>query len=222
MAQSDGCHVDIHAPLPSEFRLVEWAADPDAYEARLAPVIDLLKRIESGQDRPPVFVIHGANDDPILTLFWLRRLLDILDSKGSRAVPVIEVRAPSGGHDKRFDRDPLRLVRALSPLGPDRVGMCWDIAHDWERERVVTSLTPDLMRWIRHVHLHDERADGYVHAPLGNGVIPWQSALRQLREHSYEGSITLEIRYRYASEIGEPWAVLADSLAQVAQILEME
>jgi hypothetical protein len=46
--------------------------------------------------------------------------------------------------------------------------------------------------------------------------------VEQLKDSGWSGAITLEIRYRYAIEQGEPWRVLAESFERVNRVLTKE
>lgn len=221
-ATARGFHVDFHAPLTSEFRMTAWQEDAIGYETRFEPVVRLIGATAAVQPMPPVLVLHAADDDPALTRAYLRRLLELMEEHGIEAGLAVELRAPAVADDRRFDRSLHGLIHELERLGHDRVGICWDVAHDWESGFALTDVDDEAWSWIRHVHIHDSRVDGAVHAPLGAGEVPWEEALRQLQEHGYTGSITLEIRYRYASEHGQPWDVLGQSLISVRRTLLWE
>jgi sugar phosphate isomerase/epimerase len=79
------------------------------------------------------------------------------------------------------------------------------------------------LRYINHVHLHDRHpGGGGLHAPLGMTGLPWRRAIGCLQNAGWNGAITLEIRYRYALELGQPWDVLAASFDQVRRVLTGE
>jgi sugar phosphate isomerase/epimerase len=222
IAAAGGLAINSHAPLPSEFGIATWNRDPGHFEQQFAPVLNFLVEVEATTSHPPVFVLHGAPDQPDATARYLRRLRGVLDTSGSSAQVALELRAPIGGMDNRFDREPAALTKFIAGLEVGRVGMCWDIAHDWQRASKITTLTDEMIAAINHVHIHDSRPDGNVHAPLDHGRIPWRSAIRQLQAAGWVGSITLEIRYRYATEVGEPWSVLRDNLLAVRSVLAGE
>lgn len=221
-ANRRGFHVDVHAPLPAQYRMVEWLRDPAGYDSHFTRIARQLLEIEEVQEESPVYVLHAADNLPDVTQTFIAHHLDRLDQIGSDANLAIELRAPNSSDDNRFDRHLNSLIGVLEPIGSDRVGVCWDVAHDWERDSSITPVTTELLRWIRHVHIHDNRLDGHVHAPLDSGVVPWRDALSQLKDAGYAGSVTLEIRYRYASEHGEPWSVLSESLRSVQSTLAGE
>jgi len=221
-AHAAGFHVNLHSPLTTEFKITEWANDRDAYRLRFAPMLDLIHFAESGQVAPPVLVIHAAADHPETTGAYLEWLSGELDERGSNTRLSLELRTTEGPADHRFDRSIESLGSFLIELDLPRTGMCWDVAHDWESGGSITPLSPRALRWINHVHIHDSRADAAVHAPLDAGLVPWREAVAALKDVGWEGSITLEIRYRYAAELGEPWNVLEASLRSFQSVLAGE
>lgn len=76
------------------------------------------------------------------------------------------------------------------------------------------------MSLVRHVDVHDGDHDGTVRHQLLRDLVPWEAQLGAMVDAGYAGSAILEIRYRYASEIGEPWAVLAESYRQVVALID--
>lgn len=217
-----GFHVNLHGPLTSEFRMVEWARDRDAYRKRFLPLLELIQVVEAGQPAPPVVVFHAAGEAPETTADYLAWLSEELDKRHSHARLSLELRVRNGLSDSRFDRSLEPLVSFMGRLDQTRVGICWDVAHDWENGGHITALDPEMIRCINHVHIHDSRADGAVHAPLARDQVPWQDAVAMLRSAKWQGSVTLEIRYRYAAEQGEPWDVLEESLRTFQTVLAGE
>ena len=215
-ARHSGLTINFHAPLPAQFRLAHWQMDQDAYMAGFRPVLNFVDSVGTSQDAPGILVMHGAAEGPDVTAGFLDAIL--ASSTSSRRI-AIELRAATGGDDIRFDRDLGSLAEFVSGYGDPRVGICWDIAHDWERDGMVAVPDDRTLSMISHIHVHDSHPDGFVHAPLGAGHIPWQGALKDVARRGWNGSVTLEIRYRYASEIGEPWSVLEASLSAVRNVL---
>jgi sugar phosphate isomerase/epimerase len=222
LAQARGLTVNLHAPLPAAFRLSEWAKNQDEYKARFASIVHMMYRIAQGQPAPPLLVMHAAAGEPELTADFLITAVEELHATAPSAGLSLELRAQSEPNDGRFDRDLRSLAEFVAGLGTAHVGICWDVAHDWENTGHISRLMPDLLSLINHVHIHDSRPGGEVHAPLGHGNVPWRQAIQQLIDAKWQGAITLEIRYRYATERGDPWMVLARNLIDVRTILAGE
>jgi sugar phosphate isomerase/epimerase len=107
------------------------------------------------------------------------------------------------------------LLSLVEPFDDRYAGICWDVAHDWENDlshgRAITEPDASFLARVAHVHIHDSAPDGSVHYPLGDGGVPWRGHLATLASAGYAGSVIMEIRYRYALAVGEPWHVLRDS-----------
>ncbi len=198
-AQARDLTVNIHWPLPPRFRLEGIAVD---HLLGMAVMVDL---VAAGQSAPPAVIVHGISDDPALTF---RRLDVFRRHLESDAQICLESRVPMNADDHRWDRSLLSLAEELQ----EPFGICWDVANQWLATRSL-DVPHEVLGRIRHIHLHDSRPDHTLHAPLDTGAIDWRTALAAFHTSSHwQGCLTLEIRYRYASEVGEPWDVLRDTL----------
>jgi sugar phosphate isomerase/epimerase len=86
------------------------------------------------------------------------------------------------------------LGELLDPL-PD-LGLHLDIGH--ANLLVPHSSVEELLAAygarLRHVHLHDNKGGGAdLHLPLGTGTVDVRGAIRLLKTHGYDGTITLEV-----------------------------
>ena len=229
-AQSRGLDVHLHAPLTLDYRLSNWGTNRAELADRYVPIIDLLTRIERGQDRPPVVVLHGAtspdndlSDGERLTREFITWLLEKIREQASGASIAIELRLRAEETDNRFDRRFSSLNEFVAGFGTRQVSMCWDIANFLGSGDDTSELSPRTLVHINHVHLHDAHPDGRgFHAPLGAERLRWPQMVEQLKDSGWSGAITLEIRYRYAIEQGEPWRVLAESFERVNRVLTKE
>lgn len=208
------CHA--HAPLGSQFKLSRWTEDREGLVASFAPVLRTLELIAAGQDDSPVLVLHAGR--PEATAEFIEWAAECTAPAGARF--ALESRRPHQGADQLFDQERSSLAAFVRQLADERAGICWDVAHDWEggRDRVGWLSEPDddFLRHVLHVHLHGTGVfDGHVdvHFPLQSGDVPWRAMLSSLLRRGYDGAMTVEARYRYARTLGEPWTVLAESLA---------
>lgn len=219
-AQSRGLDVHLHAPLTPDYRLGGWNFDRDALLARFGPITDLLVDIDRNQARPPVLVLHAANVDEgshlngeQVTSAFLSSLALVLRSHQTDARIAIESRLRTEPGDVRFDRRLSSLASFIGDLELSNVGICWDVANHLGSATGERLPTPEVLGRVDHVHLHDRHlGSGGFHAPLRDDGLPWRQAIRHLRTAGWSGTVTLEIRYRYALEQGDPWRVLGDSL----------
>ncbi len=87
-----------------------------------------------------------------------------------------------------------QLGELLDPL-PD-LKLHLDIGH--ANLRVSRNTTEEILAAygdrLRHVHLHDNRGgDADLHLPLGAGTVDFRHAIHLLKQHGYDGTITLEV-----------------------------
>ena len=219
-----GLHVDVHNSLDPRFHLDRWSSDPGGFRRDLLPILNLLAEIEQRQSDPPVLVVHAADRcaaPETVTSEALDWLAKELQDRRCAAVTCVELRSRSGQDDQRFDRDRDRLANFVEGQESPAIGVCWDVANEWlsamrTGREMATPL--ELPACVRHVHLHGVTVDGSLHAPLGDGNVPWAAALDVLERSRWGGSATLEIRYRLAREIGDPWTVLAESVRQALNV----
>lgn len=204
------CHV--HAPLHPRFKLDRWRSDRAALQAEWTPILDAVADFSERQGEESILVIHGAGvrDTTSHFLEWAARELI---ARGSGGLISLELRRPRVATDDGFDRNRGAIEAFVRGLGNERVGICWDIGHDWEAHTLhrETMHAPgdEFTKLVNHVHLHDAGVESDdVHFPLQSGRIHWTEPLGHLLHSGYRGAITLEVRYRFAQSMGEPWSVL--------------
>lgn len=218
------CHA--HAPLHARFKLNRWETDPEGMRADFLPVLNAITSFSERQGAAAVLVVHAASGVPgeqEISAGFLQWAGSVLQTAGG-ATLAVELRMPRPAEPAGFDRSRASLAGFVRWLGHERVGICWDIAHDWESSAAdpdwIDTPDADFLKLVTHVHLHDAGGDErMVHYPLQSGRVPWRQMLASLIESGFGGAITLEIRYRFALAMGEPWLVLAGSYDILASFL---
>jgi sugar phosphate isomerase/epimerase len=220
------CH--LHAPLHPRFGLGRVASEPHLFKSDWAPVVRALAQLAELQGGVTTLVVHAAPSIPVdgaretrEALQWLLAELDVIDQ---RIRIGIELRRPAVPEDTRIDRSRESLAAFVANQQDERVGICWDIANDWQsatmRAEPLTVPDTTFLQLVNHVHLHDAGArDDVVHHPLNLERVPWRPMLRALIGQGFAGAVTMEIRYRHALEQGDPWRVLADSYERLESFL---
>ena len=104
--------------------MVEWLRDPTSYDKQFALIARQLADLEEMQGEPPVYVLHAADNLPDVTLAFIDHHRKQLDRVGSTAILAVELRAPNGPGDNRFDRHMEKLIHVLEPIGSEGVGIC--------------------------------------------------------------------------------------------------
>lgn len=212
------CHA--HAPLSARFKLDRWTDDRTGLQAAFRPVLEAVNRFSARQPEPSVLVLHAPSGPPESAARAAREFAlwaaERLEATGASL--AFELRRPVGRGDRRFDRGREQLAAFVAAIGHERIGICWDVAHDWQSSATDPDWTAEpeaaFLRRVCHVHVHGAgvfEGAGDVHFPLQSGTVPWRRMLSPLIAAGYHGAVTIEARYRYARAVGEPWPVLRES-----------
>jgi len=221
--RSHGFTCNVHAPLDPRFKFDRFESDPEGIKREFLPVVHAVADFSQRQGEDCTLVVHGAsgghNNPREATAAFLSWVSGELTRSGSGRI-ALELRSPGRSMSTVFDRSRRAIAEFIRWLGDERIGICWDLAHDWEASESDPAWTqspdPEFLELVNHVHLHDASiGDRLVHHPLQSGRIPWQSMLKPLVGAKYDSAITLEIRYRLAISLGEPWHVLGGSYAML-------
>jgi sugar phosphate isomerase/epimerase len=211
------CH--IHAPLHPRFKLDRWLTEQDALQSEFVPILRAAETFAERQGETCVIVLHCASgvDAREATAGFADWALQQTQPAGS-VLLSLELRSAVPGADPGFDRARSSLSDFVQWFGDRRLGICWDVAHDWESRLVHQdwSTIPygRFLSVVNHVHLHDAGIDeNLVHFPLQANRVPWRAMLAPLIAGNYQGAVTMEIRYRCALAMGDPWSVLQGSYA---------
>jgi len=226
--QDAGIDCHVHAPLHPRFGFDRWTNDPFLFASEWRPLLRVLVQLAERQREPTTLVVHAASSNSdegtratVEALHWLLAELGGL----SENVRIgIELRRPASTDDARIDRSRESLVEFVARQRDKRVGICWDIANDWQSAaiRAVPLTVPDasFLRLVNHVHLHDAGAsDDAVHHPLNLERVPWRPMVEALIGQGFADAVTMEIRYRHALDQGDPWLVMADSYQRLRSSL---
>ncbi len=215
------CH--FHAPYQAPFNLAGFATTRrDAIQKMFAPALELAERLAEQQHFDSALVIHGAHAET--TRAELRRdtesFLEWVLAETPRVRPMLEIL----NHKPPFTRtgesrdEVLDIVRAMRALREPRLGICWDLGHDYLLG--YTELpTDDFLRAVRHVHIHDINAAGEDHFPLVYGNVPWQADLRALARVDFAGDVVMEINGYRAQRVERLHERMVESFAAMRELV---
>jgi sugar phosphate isomerase/epimerase len=118
----------------------------------------------------------------------LATLRELLPYASTRGIGLMVENLPGDFNTAR------ELSELLDPL--PEVGLHLDIGH--ANLLVIQSSVEELLSAygsrLRHVHLHDNKGGSAdLHLPLGTGTVNVRQAVRLLKAHRYDGTITLEV-----------------------------
>ena len=93
-----------------------------------------------------------------------------------------------------MEPSPDTLVSIAAGVDDPRLGLCLDVGH----ANTCVSRTPPLdwiapmAPYLRHVHLHNNRGQDDLHAPLDEGTVPMQEIIDAVLERSPRATFTIE------------------------------
>lgn len=210
--------VQVHASLTPEFSVNRWNVDRHGLIEQYGAIIDQVSEISQDQKRL-IFVVHGATgrgasleQNDHTTVEFLTWLSSELGSRSENTGIALELRAYSDFRPTATGTSRGSLLDVIHAVGKENVGICWDLAHDFENGLIDPSWTaiPDerFLDRVIHSHVHDVDNAGEPHFPLTLGSVPFELQLGELRGRNCE-SATLEIRWRCAMRLGNPWDMLS-------------
>lgn len=226
-----GLAVQVHVSLDPRFATQRWLRESDALQAEYQPILNVVRSLTQEQGRV-VIIVHSAGNPTMseaenrqATVGLLRWLLDQTDADEGEVVIAIELRAAVTGWPA-LGRSRRSILELVEEIGSSRAGICWDLAHDLENSRGESGWTIDpdhaFLQRVVHVHAHDIDNLWEPHYPLVLGRVPVAEQLTALEASRGEiPSITMEVRWRCAERLGEPWDLLAASFQKMEQVLEM-
>ncbi|MGN6326795.1 sugar phosphate isomerase/epimerase family protein [Pseudolysinimonas sp.] len=136
---------------------------------------------------PALRVFAGAGDDELLA----RRL--------GAAVDVVDQELWLETHDARPTG--AAVARVLERVDSPRVGAVWDIAHPRAAGEPIATTAHHLAPWLRLVQIKDERRGSRHPVVPGEGDIPLDVVLAELRDRGFSGRLSLEWERRWHPDI---------------------
>jgi sugar phosphate isomerase/epimerase len=213
--------VFVHGPLTPEFSANAWIEDRSAVLRRYDSILRQVAEIAREQGSTTL-ILHAAtapdsslSSNEAHTASFLTDLADALFGLTDRARIAIELRAFRASRRTAAAATRDSVLRVVQELDHPDVGICWDVAHDFETSIATRSpwTMPDeeFMRRVIHIHIHDIGHDGEPHCPPLLGRVPIAKSLRA----APGVPAIMEIRWRMAERMGDPWSVLAKSYRAV-------
>lgn len=205
-ARTHGVSYALHAPC---FDLNPASANAGVraeVERQYRWAIDCAHELEATH----VVVHSGHCSDPRLSAStargYTRTLLERLISRVERAGVMLALENTGYGAGAIITT-PDDLLELAADLPPTHLGLTLDIGHAalqrLDPATTVAHWTPRLC----NVHLHDNHGLDDDHLVPGRGVIPFDTWLELLRQHDYQGALTLEAFLGDEEErpIGDSW-----------------
>lgn len=213
--------LSVHGPLTPEFSPKRWKDDQDSTLARYLPILQQVADIAEDQGGATL-ILHALADNSgtqceneHMTAAFLTSIADQLERYSSLVSIAIELRAFRQSRSTAAATTRESVLRVLNHVNHPRVGICWDVAHDLESHIALGQewSVPDplFLNRVRHVHLHDLGPEYEPHYPPLIGTVPLDSSI----DHLTDIPIVMEVRWRMAERMGNPWDILARSYEEI-------
>ncbi len=205
----------IHTPIHPGWSI----SDPDE-ELRFLALREIKECIECVSPlHVQIAVIHAGgpyqneNEDLQLekTMNSLLRLLEFSYPKGIQL--VVENSIPGVIGDK------LEHMEKLRDFLPEEIGFCIDTGHAYNTG-VLAAIFKTLGARVRHLHLQDTFFAKDAHLIPGEGELPWEEIMLQLRRIDYSGALLLEIRERKEASLKEALQRSRESVIRLREMLK--
>ena len=210
-----GLGLSFHAPYRPPHHLAGFAGQErsriqDDYRPALA--IAETWALKSPQCR--TVVIHAAVarepavrkdliEDTLAFLAW------VLDEFPELQI-ALENNHPARPGEVKIGVEPEDVLSMLAVLDTPRLGACWDLGHDYLRQKGTVPTQAWLSRVV-HVHVHDVDENGEDHFPLIFGRVPYEPWLGAWKAVTRGGGVVLELKGKHLQN----W-----SQSQIADALE--
>jgi sugar phosphate isomerase/epimerase len=197
--QSFGLGMDLcfHAPYRLPHRIAGFSGKKRAKIIRdYQPLLDIAQSWAKRSGDQKTVVFHGARGEKeghsqlyADTRAFCQWLLDsypdlrfALENNNPTEADVIKI---------GVTRE--EVLELVSDFDSPRLGICWDMGHDYLTHRKDAPTTEWLERII-HVHVHDVDAHENDHFPLVYGKVPHADWLGALHQVGMKGIVTLELK----------------------------
>jgi sugar phosphate isomerase/epimerase len=196
-AVEQGLELSFHAPYRAPHSLVGFAGERRSnLEQEYRPLLEIAEgwaRLQGGG----VLVVHAAVSQPPADPAAL--VADTLAYLGwvAQAFPhlhlALENNHPAVKGEIKVGIQRVEVLRLVDCLPPARLGICWDMGHDYLRHQP-DEPPPEWFSRVMHVHLHDVDGADQDHYPLVLGNVPHLAWLQGLKHAGMEGIIVLELK----------------------------
>lgn len=197
-ALEQGLELSFHAPYRVPHSLVGFAGERrSALEKEYRPLLEIADGFARRLGEPRTLVLHAAVAQPPAeraslvadTIAYLQWVAETFPNVHL----ALENNHPPQKSEIKIGIERADILKLANCLPPDRLGICWDMGHDYLRHQQ-DEPTPEWFSRVVHVHLHDVDQANLDHYPLVLGNVPHRSWLKGLKEAGMKGIIVLELK----------------------------
>ena len=204
LISSHPMNLQVHVPI-SDINI--GSISEKLRQASVDEVLGAL-RFASDHDADPV-TIHPGHFSPVT-----RGCLPLLTDRMARSLKRIDRAAEEYGVMVCLENMPnfpfayckhtQELLTAIEGTG---FSLTFDIGHAMTNANMETFLTPEIIRQVGNVHIHDNHGTTDEHVTLGRGVIDLPSVVFEIERLGYRGTYIIESKSVESSVEGRDYLV---------------
>ena len=193
-----GLDLSFHAPYRAPRSLVGFATDRRSeLEKEYRPLWEIAENWGQRMGGQRTVVVHAAVSqppaDPASLVADTMAYLHWVSGSFPHVRLALENNHPPVKGEIKVGVQRSDVLQIAQGLPPSRLGICWDMGHDYLRHQQ-DDPPPVWFSRVIHVHLHDVDEDDQDHYPLVIGNVPHQSWLHGLRRAGMKGIVVLELK----------------------------
>lgn len=187
----DELSVSVNSVVPSGVDVNLASTDPamrDWSVGQFVAAVQLAAEVNA-----PQAIVHPGRRHPLrpppldLLRSWvLEGIAQVVECATAEGVAVLLENTPTGLLDTAAE-----CVDVVREIGPDRLGLCYDVANGHMVEDVVEGLRT-ASPYLRLVHASDTTKDAWAHDPIGAGELDFSSIGAELADLNYRGPVVVE------------------------------
>lgn len=119
--------------------------------------------------------------------------------------------------------DSHKMLRLMNTVNHPYVAVLWDVHHPYRfMNETVDETFSRLKQYIKHVHIKDSEklSDGIRYCLIGQGDVPLKRACQLLKEHDYDGYLSLEWLKRWYYDLEAPDIVFSHFIHAIKKLLQ--
>lgn len=192
-----GMDLCFHAPYRLPHRIAGFSGNKRAKIIRdYQPLLDIAQGWAKRSGGQKTVVFHGARgekEDHSQLYADTRNYCQWLLDSYPDLIFALENNNPTEAKVIKIGVTREEVLELVSGFDSPRLGICWDMGHDYLAHRKDAPTTEWLERII-HVHVHDVDAHENDHFPLVYGKVPHADWLGALHQVGMKGIVTLELK----------------------------
>lgn len=199
MEQCVGLGLDLcfHAPYRMPHRLSGFSGnDREVIIGDYQPLLDITREWAKRLGGQKTVVFHGARGEHEGHSQLFADTRDfcawLLESYPELRF-ALENNNPSDSRVTKIGVSREEVLELVMEFNSPRLGICWDMGHDYLAHRD-DSLASEWLERVIHVHIHDVDSQENDHFPLVYGRVPHANWLAALHRVGMQGIVTLELK----------------------------